>query len=205
MASHGPPHWAGSREVAESIGPVRLALRHGAFISSRKRPASHPLSQSNPSSDHNEANRASYAIDFATFRGAGLAHAIARKLGIRGYSTGNFNRYRISRRGGVFEVQILWGVKNHFNHVHLGIRLVGGNYQLEPKRPTMRPRRKSYGKHGRFLKRKLRRRGHKGLWVGNGLYRPGSPAVAAVKKFQRRHNLKPDGIVGPKTWAALGD
>jgi hypothetical protein len=28
-------------------------------------------------------------------------------------------------------------------------------------------------------------------------------AQDAVKRFQRRHNLSPDGVVGPKTWALL--
>lgn len=27
--------------------------------------------------------------------------------------------------------------------------------------------------------------------------------LSAVRAFQRRHKLKPDGIVGPKTWAEL--
>ena len=205
MAPLGPPHWAGSREVAESVRPKRLALRHGAWISSRKRPPEHPLSQANPSSDHNEANRDAYAIDFATFTGKKLAHAIAHALGIQNYTTGNFNSYTIKVRGGVFRVQILWEVAGHFNHVHLGIKLTGGRYILPPKRPTIRPRRKSYGRHGRFLKRRLRRRGHKGINALNGRYRRGQNAHKAVKLLQQRNGLKPDGIVGPKTWKILGE
>lgn len=205
MASYGSPHWAGSRQVAYSVGPKRLAVRYGAFISSKKRPKDHPLSISNPASDHNEANTGAYAIDFATFNGSRLAHAIARKLGIQNYSTGNFNAYIIHRRGATFRVQILWGVKNHFNHVHLGVKIIAGDYDLVERPPVIKARRKSYGKWGRLLKRRLRKRGHKGIWIGNGLYRPGSRAEKAVKKLQRNHNLRPDGIVGPKTWNLLGE
>jgi hypothetical protein len=205
MAPLGPPYWGGSRNVVNSIGPKRLALAHFAWISSRKRPPTHPLSKANPGSDHNMANEGADAIDFATFSGEKLAHAIARKLGIVGYKTGNFDSYTIHVRGATFRVQLLWGVANHWNHVHLGVKLIAGSYQLPPKRPTIKPRRKSYGRHGRVLKRRLRRRGHKGLNITNGYYRPGQNAVKAVRALQKRNGLKADGIVGPKTWKILGE
>ena len=31
----------------------------------------------------------------------------------------------------------------------------------------------------------------------------GPKTQAAVKKFQKKHRLTPDGIIGPKTWQAL--
>jgi peptidoglycan hydrolase-like protein with peptidoglycan-binding domain len=36
---------------------------------------------------------------------------------------------------------------------------------------------------------------------GDGIF--GGQTEAAVRNFQRTHNIVPDGIVGPKTWTAL--
>lgn len=114
--------WGGSRRVInEDVIPV--AKRFGVPITSRKRAANDPLSISNPGSDHNEANKTADAVDLGTFNGRDLAHAIAKALGISGYSTGNFNSYFIQRHGHTYRVQILWAVEGHFDHVHVGIRL----------------------------------------------------------------------------------
>lgn len=122
--AHRPSNkaWGGSQAVAESC--AHLAGRYGAWISSRKRAASHPLSRKNPGSDHNTANRTAYAIDFATRNGAPLAHAIARELGIGNYRTGTYTFYYVQRNNRTFRVQILWAVSGHYDHVHLGVRAV---------------------------------------------------------------------------------
>lgn len=61
-----------------------------------------------------------------------------------------------------------------------------------PGRPTLR--RNSKGELVKGIQAKL------GVeQVGNF----GPKTEAAVRKFQREHNLVPDGIVGPKTWEAL--
>lgn len=74
--------------------------------------------------------------------------------------------------------------------------------------PYAIPRTLKPGTHGRavkHLKRRLRahRVDRKGKWrkYHNGFYGPST--VRAVKRFQRRHNLKADGIVGPTTWRKL--
>lgn len=118
-SGEGP--WAGTQSIVENeVLPV--FERNGVPVSSLKRAANHPLSISNPSSDHNEANTSAYAADGATFNGAPVAHEVARALGISGYSTGNYTGYTITRSGNSFRVQILWAVSGHFDHVHVGIR-----------------------------------------------------------------------------------
>lgn len=114
--------WQGSLAMAErAIGAGRRA---GVPVTSRKRHWSHPLSRSNPDSDHNTANKGSYALDFGTFSGARLAHMIARVFGIKNYNTGNYNFYYVRWMGRTFRIQILWAVAGHYNHVHLGVRRV---------------------------------------------------------------------------------
>lgn len=115
--------WGGSRRIInEEVLPV--AKRHSVPVTSRKRSASDPLSISNPGSDHNKANTTADAADLGTYNGSELARAIARSLGITSYTTGNYNSYYIVRRGITYRVQILWAVKGHFDHVHVGIKRV---------------------------------------------------------------------------------
>jgi len=117
----GEGKWGGCRSIINNE-VVPVAKRYGVPITSRKRAANHPLSISNPSSDHNRANKNADAIDLGTYRGEALARAIAHQLGIGGYSTGNYARYTINRAGKRFSVQILWAVTAHYDHVHVGIR-----------------------------------------------------------------------------------
>ena len=121
--SPGYPHYGGCRYIIENE-VIPVAKKYGVPVTSRKRPANHPLSISNPGSDHNEANTYADAVDLGTYNGQALAHAIAKALGISGFSTGNYNHYFIQRRGHTFRVQILWAVSGHFDHVHVGIKRV---------------------------------------------------------------------------------
>ena len=61
------------------------------------------------------------------------------------------------------------------------------------KLPTLKP-----GSRGDHVKR-LQSALHIGV---DGIYGKGTKAV--VKRFQRRHRLTPDGVVGPATWRKLG-
>lgn len=117
----GTGDWAGTKSIAvNEVIPV--AKRFGVPVTSRKRSASHPLSISNPSSDHNAANEDAYAVDFGTYDGSALAHAIAKNLGITGYSDGSYVGHYITRAGRTFRVQILWAVEGHYDHVHVGVK-----------------------------------------------------------------------------------
>jgi len=120
----GTGAWGGTLSIIEGE-VIPVANRYGVPITSRKRAANHPLTIQNRSSDHSALATNAYAVDFGTYNGAGLAHAIAHALGIRGYSTGNWNPYYIQRAGVRFRVQILWAVSGHFDHVHVGIRREG--------------------------------------------------------------------------------
>jgi hypothetical protein len=121
-AKTGTGAWGGSQSIVEQE-VVPVYGHNGVPVTSRKRAATHPLSISNPSSDHNMANTTAYAADGGTVSGAETAQDAAKALGISNYSTGNFNSYSITRAGKSFRVQILWAVEGHFDHVHTGVRL----------------------------------------------------------------------------------
>jgi hypothetical protein len=118
-SGEGP--WAGTQSIIE-LEVLPVFARFGVPVTSLKRAADHPLSISNPSSDHNMANTTAYAADGATYNGEPVARAIATALGISGFSVGNYNGYTIYRAGNAFRVQILWAVSGHYDHVHVGIR-----------------------------------------------------------------------------------
>lgn len=113
--------WGGSKSIADNE-VIPVAKKYGLPITSLKRAANHPLSIANPGSDHNEANTTAYAVDFGTFDGAPAGYAIAKALGIRGWSPGSYTGHYIERSGRVFRIQILWGVAGHHDHLHVGIR-----------------------------------------------------------------------------------
>ena len=69
--------------------------------------------------------------------------------------------------------------------------------------PTTVPpsiRRGQRGTHVLVLQTALRREGHR--IEGTGYF--GSQTQNAVKRYQRAHRLKADGVVGRRTWQALG-
>lgn len=202
IARKGPPKWAGCRYVIDQE-VIPVAQKHGVPITSRKRGT---ILNGNVSSDHNLFNLTADAVDLGTFSGAALAHDIAKSLGISNYSTGNFNGYNITRNGATFRVQILWAVVNHFNHVHVGIKLIAGQYEVrDPKvKPGDTMRFGDKGPGVLALQKFLRKHGFfKKNWkFGN---RFGVKTRRAVKRFQRDKFGKKgvDGVVGPFTWAEL--
>lgn len=66
-------------------------------------------------------------------------------------------------------------------------------------RPTIKPG--DTGEKVKRLKRAMWAHGLRRFERGTSKYGPG--AVKAIKRLQKAHGLKADGIVGPKTWKAL--
>lgn len=116
--------YAGTEAIVKQLADP-VAGRFGIRASNYKRDPEHNAAVGgSPTSDHLTTNTNSYAADYpATGRtGAQLASRLAKRLGIRDYRPGTFNRYtvRIGRR--TFTAQILWGVEGHHDHVHLGLQ-----------------------------------------------------------------------------------
>jgi hypothetical protein len=91
-------------------------------VSSTKRHHSHRLSRSNPGSDHNTANRSAYAHDWPAYgrRGDQLATAAGRHFGVR--RIGSYASFHVRRGGRVYRCQLLWRVRGHYDHNHMGAR-----------------------------------------------------------------------------------
>lgn len=113
--------WAGTQGILERAG-------RGFDISSRKRDASHYLSQQNPASDHNTANANAYAHDIPAVgdeNGIPIAEAYHKRLGLNEpLAIGTYNNYT-SRKYPGYRFQILWNVSGHYDHVHVGARWTG--------------------------------------------------------------------------------
>lgn len=80
---------------------------------------------------------------------------------------------------------------------------VGGTFKPAKKFKPLRYR--SEGRRVKWVQRRLRHKGFKSVpgrgQDGYGFY--GRATVSAVKRFQNKHGLKADGIVGAKTWRRL--
>jgi hypothetical protein len=83
-----------------------------------------------------------------------------------------------------------WHIKWDASHVSV---------HIPPPFRTLR--RGHQGKRVRWVQMRLRDKGFRSV-KASGYF--GETTVAAVKKVQRAHKLKPDGVVGPRTWAVLG-
>ena len=111
--------WGGSQAPVQRA--MRIGTRNGLTITSNKR------SSGNSGSDHHVSQRRSYAADMSNGRSPTpqmdrTAAQIAALLGHPGWRGGNL---RVNTRG--YRVQLLWRTNiggNHFNHVHVGVRML---------------------------------------------------------------------------------
>ena len=115
--------WAGSEGVADAAKAI--ARERGIPVTSLKRTlADTKRVGSTTNSDHYVGNKSAYAVDFgvAGKRGDELAKAIAKKYGIPEGNIGTYKKHTITIEGEKYNLQLLWKVKGHYDHVHLGIR-----------------------------------------------------------------------------------
>ncbi len=115
--------WGGSEKVADAAKAI--ARQMGIPVTSEKRNlADTKRVGSTTGSDHYTGNTKAFATDFgvAGAKGDQLARAIAKKYGIPESSIGTYNRHTINVDGQKYSLQLLWKVKGHYDHVHLGIQ-----------------------------------------------------------------------------------
>ena len=96
--------------------------KKGSIISSQKR--SRVLTASGNTSDHYKGNDTAYAVDIATSgaEGDALLAYIMEKFGHPEYKGGSW--FNITIDG--YRYQVGWKVKNHFDHIHVGVKKTVG-------------------------------------------------------------------------------
>ena len=87
--------------------------------------------KSTTKSDHHVSQGHAYALDFGVqnkfgpraFKvGTELANQLAKAYGLTGPYIGTYHRHYITAGGRKFRIQLLWQVKDHYDHVHIGFR-----------------------------------------------------------------------------------
>lgn len=116
----GPPGggWGGAQAPVQRA--MRVGVRNGLKITSNKR------NWGSTGSDHHASQRTSYAADMSngskpTPQMDRTARQLAAMLGYPGWRGGVLNA-----QFGRYRVQLLWRTKiggDHYNHVHLGLRM----------------------------------------------------------------------------------
>lgn len=119
------------------------------------------------------------------------------------------HRGKIYSRTHDWEARDYDGPNPHTDHLHVSVRsglvgavagpwglLVKADAPAEPK-PVKAPPTLRRGATPAALRETLQRF----LGVREAVY--GDRTVAAVKRYQRQHDLVQDGVVGPKTWAVI--
>ena len=96
--------------------------KKGSIISSQKR--SRVLTASGNTSDHYKGNQNAYAVDIATAGAEGdtLLAYIMEKFGHPEYKGGSW--FNVTIDG--YRYQVGWKVKNHFDHIHVGVKKTVG-------------------------------------------------------------------------------
>lgn len=118
----GPPSWGGAAYVfRQFIHP---------FMEERGlQPGAQKEDGHSEDGDHelDGTGTISYATDYGCADVASsteTAKAICRALGSDGSTIGTFGTFNVNIDGHVFRVQVLWHVEDHYDHIHVGLRLV---------------------------------------------------------------------------------
>lgn len=107
--------------------------KKGSLVTSQKR--SRQKTDSGNTSDHYEGNQDAYAVDIAAAgaEGDALLAYIMEKFGHPEYKGGSW--FNVTING--YRYQVGWRVKNHFDHIHVGVkRVVGGKGTPTGKKGT---------------------------------------------------------------------
>lgn len=110
--------WAGTKRIL-------LSAAKGIPISSTKRtPAHNAEIGGSPTSDHLTTNENAFATDLPTTDGVPIAEKVTKRLGIKGWTAGNYDWYTTPKYPG-YRFQVLWEVEGHYDHVHVGAEWTG--------------------------------------------------------------------------------
>lgn len=96
--------------------------KKGSLVSSQKR--SRVLTASGNTSDHYKGNEDAYAVDISASgtEGDALLAYIMERFGHPEYKGGSW--FNVNKNG--YRYQVGWRVKNHFDHIHVGVKKVAG-------------------------------------------------------------------------------
>ena len=162
---------------------------------------------------HGEGRAVDWMMPVRGGRGNPEGHDAVRRLGALGDRLGVqtiiFDRTIWSARSP--SGRAYTGVHPHYDHLHIELtreagqtltlaqlRLTVSGQLVAEVRPTVRPtiRQGARGEQVRALQRNL------GGLAADGVFGP--KTAESVRRFQRANGLKVDGIVGRRTWRALG-
>jgi peptidoglycan hydrolase-like protein with peptidoglycan-binding domain len=115
--------WGGTERLGDPAKAI--AAQMGLRVTSLKRTAAGSIGSST-SSDHHVSQKNAYAVDIGVrgAKGTELAHRLAKAYGLTPPYIGSYKKHYIKVNGQTFRVQLLWQVKGHYDHVHIGFRRV---------------------------------------------------------------------------------
>jgi putative chitinase len=213
--------WDGSMQRALAFGKIANEFIGKNVISSQKR--KRVLTASNKTSDHFDGQDFTYAVDLACNLETGdkLLAYLMNWFGHPEYTGGTW--FNVVKDG--YRYQVGWRVKNHFDHIHVGVNKVDGKDSVSAvstaapttsspattelnveaqlnkiKSGSKLLRSGTRGEDVRAIQTKLKELGFF-IKDPNGEY--DKDTYNAVKELQKAKAIRVDGIVGPITYGAM--